>query len=136
MTAVGQTLYLIAYDGTHRGLWRSDGTEAGTAPLQELVGAQDLTAVGNGLYFAGAAGSNPMQLWHSDGTSAGTAVVGPGEVAPYELTDVNGTPSSALRTHRTPSSRGGATAPSRGPTWSETSTRRFRSSRARAFLMS
>ena len=91
LTAVGRTLYLIAYDGTRRGLWRSDGTEAGTALLQELVDAQDLTAVGNGLYFAGAAGSNPMQLWHSDGTSAGTAVVGPGEVAPYELTDLNGT---------------------------------------------
>ena len=91
LTSVGQTLYLIAYDGTHRGLWRSDGTDAGTTLLQELVDAHDLTASGNGLFFSGAAGSNPDQLWHSDGTPAGTAVVGTGEVAPYELTDVNGT---------------------------------------------
>lgn len=91
LTGVGQTLYLIAYDGTRRGLWRSDGTDAGTTLLQELVDAQDLTASGNGLFFAGAAGSDPLRLWHSDGTTAGTMVVGPGETGPYELTDLNGT---------------------------------------------
>ncbi len=91
LTAAGPTLYLVAYDGTRRGIWRSDGTDAGTTLVQEVVDAQDLTAVGNGLFFAGSTGSNPMQLWHSDGTPGGTAVVGPGEVAPYELTQVDGT---------------------------------------------
>jgi ELWxxDGT repeat protein len=91
LTAVGRTLYLFAYDGTRRGLWRSDGTEAGTVFLKELVEAQDLTAVGGSIYFAGSNGTNPLELWRSDGTSAGTAVVDPGAaVGPYELTDLNG----------------------------------------------
>ncbi len=91
LTGVGPTLYLLAYDGTRRGLWRSDGTDAGTIFVQELANAQDLTASGNGLFFGGTAGTDPMRLWHSDGTPAGTAIVGPGESGPYELTDLNGT---------------------------------------------
>ena len=92
LTAVGHSLYLYAYDGTRRGLWRSDGTDAGTVFLKELTDAQDLTAAGSLLYFAGSDGTDPMQLWRSDGTTAGTTPVAPGSaLAPYEITDVNGT---------------------------------------------
>jgi ELWxxDGT repeat protein len=92
LTAVGSGVFLYAFDGTHRGLWHSDGTEAGTVLVKELVNAQDLAAVGNALFFAGSANTDPLELWRSDGTTSGTGVVAASvATTPYELTDVTGT---------------------------------------------
>jgi ELWxxDGT repeat protein len=63
------TLLLSADDGdTQDGLWRSDGTEAGTSPLKELglFGPVELTPFAGRIYFSDG------RLWSSDGTEAGT----------------------------------------------------------------
>ena len=52
------------------GLWRSDGTEAGTARVKQIIGISSLTDVNGTLYFSGA--SDKFGLWRSDGTAAGT----------------------------------------------------------------
>ncbi len=69
LTDVAGTLLFTATDGTHYGVWRSDGTEAGTALVKQGVGF-DLTAVGRTLYFT--SGFSGSLLWRSNGTEAGT----------------------------------------------------------------
>jgi ELWxxDGT repeat protein len=73
----GGTLYI---DDGYRDLWRSDGTEAGTMQLANIAPAgsvQDLTAVGNNVYFLASSDGihGPDELWRSDGTQAGTSIV-------------------------------------------------------------
>jgi ELWxxDGT repeat protein len=47
------TLLFFANDGTGIGLWKSDGTYAGTSQINGLVGASGSPAVVNGaLYFS------------------------------------------------------------------------------------
>jgi ELWxxDGT repeat protein len=73
-------LYFGAGD-TARGseLWKSDGTEEGTAPLKDIVpgtgscNPYGLNVVGGTLYFFCA--SPDSQLWKSDGTADGTVLV-------------------------------------------------------------
>lgn len=68
---------------TGMGLWRSDGTEAGTAlvtPVQLAGPAPTLAVLGGALYFPQVAlgsATEPVkyQLWRSDGTAAGTTLV-------------------------------------------------------------
>jgi ELWxxDGT repeat protein len=66
-------------------LWKSDGTEAGTVMVRDLIGgfsngmpnANTSMAVLNGyVYFRGSTGTEA--LWKSDGTSAGTTQIGVG----------------------------------------------------------
>jgi ELWxxDGT repeat protein len=55
------------------GVWRTDGSAAGTIKLHEFPGslaASDLTLVGSRLFFA-----SYQQLWTSDGTAEGTVPV-------------------------------------------------------------
>jgi ELWxxDGT repeat protein len=62
-------------------LWRSDGTDAGTFLVKDILpgsgssGVADLTAYGNAAYFVATDGSRGRQLWKSDGTEAGTVIV-------------------------------------------------------------
>jgi ELWxxDGT repeat protein len=70
LAAVGGTLFFGASDGTSNGLWRTDGTAAGTVRLAELAPSQ-LTAVNGTLFFTTDTGG----LWKSDGTAAGTVRV-------------------------------------------------------------
>jgi ELWxxDGT repeat protein len=74
LTNVAGTLFFNADDGTHYGLWRSDGTEAGTTLVKEGVVGPGL-AVGRILYFLGDDGLPGQALWRSDGTEAGTSLV-------------------------------------------------------------
>ncbi|HSS77224.1 MAG TPA: ELWxxDGT repeat protein, partial [Thermoanaerobaculia bacterium] len=56
------------------GLWRTDGTTAGTVRLNELSSGSvsELTLGGSRLFFTS---DNQEQLWTSDGTPAGTTLV-------------------------------------------------------------
>ena len=58
-----------------RGLWRTDGTTAGTRLLKERLDGRHLTASGGKLFFIGNDGIHGSELWTSDGTTAGTVLV-------------------------------------------------------------
>jgi ELWxxDGT repeat protein len=82
LTAVGNTLYFRAYDGTNgMELWKSDGTALGTMMVKDInsgSGSSEidrLAAVGNTLYFRADDGTNGGELWKSDGTANGTVMV-------------------------------------------------------------
>jgi ELWxxDGT repeat protein len=108
LTGVGGTLYFVASDGMHGDeLWRSDGTEAGTVMVKDIVPGEggssyptrdptSSTGVGETLYFVASDGTHGYELWRSDGTEAGTVMVKdiwPGEERSYpdQLTDIGGT---------------------------------------------
>ncbi len=93
LTAVGGTLYFGATDGDHgAGLWKTDGTEAGTEFIKDvgLDCSSGLLAFNGVLYFSGGTLS-PFEsgLWRTDGTSQGTELIRP--VTVRGLTSVNGT---------------------------------------------
>jgi large repetitive protein len=85
LTAVGSTLYFMATDdadGTE--LWRSDGTEAGTTQVKDILPGPGnglswynltLLAVGDDLVFFADDGIHGMEPWVSDGTEAGTSLL-------------------------------------------------------------
>ena len=82
LTAVGNTLYFRANDGTNgQELWKSDGTSAGTVMVKDIYSGSSssyphsLTAIGNTLYFEANDGTNGTELWKSDGTASGTVMV-------------------------------------------------------------
>ena len=103
LTAVGNTLYFEATDGTNGDeLWKSDGTASGTVMVKDINSGSgssspsSLTAVGNTLYFEANDGTNGDELWKSDGTASGTVMVkdissGSGSSSPYYLTAVGNT---------------------------------------------
>ena len=72
-TAVGETLFFkLACPNPQ--LWKSDGTEAGTVMVKDIV-PFELTAVDDTLFFVHYDGFFPFagrSLWKSDGTSEGT----------------------------------------------------------------
>jgi ELWxxDGT repeat protein len=86
LTAVGGRLFFTANDGTHgRGLWKSDGSRAGTVRVKN-ISATDLTAVGGQLFFTANDGTHGEELWKSDGSRAGTVLVkdiNPTDTYPY-----------------------------------------------------
>lgn len=63
---------LVFFETHDLGLWRSDGTEAGTFRLPGTQAASFRQAVGNLLYFSIRKPDNVVELWRSDGTTAGT----------------------------------------------------------------
>ena len=70
LTAVGNTLYFRATDGTNGyELWKSDGTASGTVMVKDInSGSGDstpysLTAFGNTLYFQANDGANGYELY-------------------------------------------------------------------------
>ena len=82
MTAVGNTLYFEADDGTNGyELWKSDGTASGTVMVKDINNGSggsypsSLTAIGTTLYFSADDGTNGGELWKSDGTANGTMMV-------------------------------------------------------------
>ena len=103
LTAVGNTLYFRASDGTNGiELWKSDGTASGTVMVKDInsgssnSGPDYLTVIGNTLYFRADDGTNGVELWKSDGTESGTVMVkninsGSGSSIPTYLTAVGNT---------------------------------------------
>jgi ELWxxDGT repeat protein len=82
-------------------LWKTDGTEAGTVLVSDivpgLVGStpSQLVDVDGTLYFTANDAAHGVELWRSDGTAAGTQMVrdivpGPAGSVPSSLTEVNG----------------------------------------------
>ena len=70
-------LLFSAFDGTDVGLWRSDGSEAGTTLLRAgFWGFFDDSSVIDGeLIFPGDDDATGTELWKTDGTGAGTVLV-------------------------------------------------------------
>ena len=111
LTALGESLFFVAQSDTHPGapaLWRSDGTRAGTVSIASFNSShsdacdgfwgqpQDLTVVGDSLFFSACDKAHGQELWRSDGTETGTYLVK--DIAPgtalshlYDFTDVGGT---------------------------------------------
>ena len=100
LTAISNTLYFAANDGTHgTELWKSDST--GTTIVKDInpnSGSSyptHLTAVGGTLYFSANNGSKGVELWKSDGSDAGTIQVSDinpdtGSSYPAFLNEING----------------------------------------------
>ena len=101
LTAVGNTLYFQASDGTNGAeLWKSDGTSSGTVMVKDIVSGSGhsipsyLVAVGDTLFFSADDATNGRELWKSDGTAAGTSLVkdiNSGSSHPGQLTAVGNT---------------------------------------------
>jgi uncharacterized repeat protein (TIGR01451 family) len=97
------------YQYTHTELWKTDGTEPGTAMVRDIAGGsyqfrflfegshpRELTAANGALFFSASEAAGGRELWRSDGTAAGTLCVKdivPGAVGsnPRALTNVGGT---------------------------------------------
>ena len=82
--ADGPALLFSANDGlAGTELWKSDGTDAGTALVKDIMpgnGSGISTSaspalIGGTLYFAANDGVHGQELWKSDGTDAGTVLV-------------------------------------------------------------
>ena len=85
MVGVGDTLFFTIRGQRGRDeLWRSDGTKAGTVRVKRFAadsgeygsdGPENLTAVGDTLFFTASDDAHGEELWRSDGTRAGTVLV-------------------------------------------------------------
>jgi ELWxxDGT repeat protein len=87
VVGVGGTLFFQAFHpDTGHELWKSDGTEAGTVLVKDIVGgagssrAAPLADIGGVLIFAATEPATGQELWRSDGTEGGTVLIG--EIVP------------------------------------------------------
>src|SRR5439155_1369383 len=93
---VNGTLFFSADGGVNgSGLWKSDGTPAGTVLIKAIY-PYELVNVNGTLFFAADDSVNGYELWKSDGTEEGTVLVKEIGVCcardfPRELVNVNGT---------------------------------------------
>lgn len=98
LVEAGGRLFFTAEVAGWRGLWTSDGSAAGTVPIDlgsPMASPSDLVAVGRSVLFAAYAEGVGRELWRSDGTPAGTALLediapGPDSSSPGEFVSANG----------------------------------------------
>src|SRR5262245_64030471 len=68
-------------NGTGTELWKSDGTEAGTVRVKDIIPGPSggfpsrLTPAGSLIFFSASDNTSGVELWKSDGTEAGTVRV-------------------------------------------------------------
>jgi ELWxxDGT repeat protein len=77
LTAVGDTLFFVADDGSNgEQLWRSNGTAPSTVPVTNgrafIESPANLTALGNTLFFSANDGVYGTELWASRGSATST----------------------------------------------------------------
>lgn len=78
MVAYAGLVYFNATDGTHEGLWKSDGTDAGTVLVKEGITLTPKHVITNNKFFF--RGSD-RHLWITDGTNAGTMLLDSAEIS-------------------------------------------------------
>ncbi|MCX8037754.1 MAG: hypothetical protein N3D11_12055 [Candidatus Sumerlaeia bacterium] len=81
-TPMGSYLYFSANNGSHgMELWRTDGTEAGTIEVADILAGSGsshpngMTVVNGQLVFSAIATAGQRELWKSNGTAAGTVMI-------------------------------------------------------------
>lgn len=74
ITSFGGMIYFLAEGNSGSGLWKTNGTEAGTSFVAAATGARELVALDTRLAFS-AITNNLQELWVSDGTTGGTAAI-------------------------------------------------------------
>jgi len=94
LTQFEGALYFHAYASGSSGLFKSNGTEAGTRLVMDMT-PYEMTVVGQSLFLNAYDSAGGYELWHSDGTAVGTTRVkdiNPGSASshPSKLTDFNG----------------------------------------------
>jgi ELWxxDGT repeat protein len=91
--ALGDELLFSAFDGQHYGLWKSDGTAAGTTSVGASIPGQGTgVEVAGRLFLATIEPGSLYSLWVTDGTAAGTSRLTPPSVRPRQnLCAVGGT---------------------------------------------
>ena len=94
---VGNDVFFTTRSGNNLSLWKTDGSNGGTALLKSFTASGNseslLTNVEGTLYFVVPVDFNQHQLWKSDGTASGTLMVAnPASISrPDSLTNVGGT---------------------------------------------
>ncbi|MDQ4132190.1 MAG: Ig-like domain-containing protein, partial [Actinomycetota bacterium] len=79
-TSFGDSVYFLTSPSSGSpttGLWKSDGTTAGTVMVKGFTatGPPSVTVSGDAMYFVATDGTSGSELWRSDGTAAGTVLV-------------------------------------------------------------
>ncbi len=72
LTALNGTVIFAGEDGASAGLWRTDGTETGTAMVREVWRPRGFTPFRSRVLFFVEEEDGGNALWGTDGTSAGT----------------------------------------------------------------
>ncbi|HZH78453.1 MAG TPA: hypothetical protein VEY88_20660, partial [Archangium sp.] len=76
--------FAVNFEDGRKGLWKSDGTAAGTVPVKEYAASpgdlssgvlSELTPLGSRLFFVVGDAPHGRELWVSDGTMGGTRLV-------------------------------------------------------------
>ena len=86
MFSTGEEVYFSTVDGSgNHGLWKSNGTQAGTVLVKDAQFAP-IVAAGDMVYLAGYEEATGLELWRTDGTPEGT----------LQVLDLNPGPESSL----------------------------------------
>lgn len=71
----GKVYFFASSSPDFPGLWRTDGTSAGTELVKSGIQGEKLLVSGGALYFAASGDAGGLELWKSDGTTGGTVRV-------------------------------------------------------------
>ncbi|RYD25517.1 MAG: hypothetical protein EOP87_24280, partial [Verrucomicrobiaceae bacterium] len=91
-TSAGDLYFHVTFPAAEAGLWRSDGTAAGTRHLRSLTISGGITEHQGKLHFCANDGIHGEEPWVSDGTAEGTRM----------LADLTGDSGGSSPTHFTP----------------------------------